>query len=137
MSSLNFIICSFPVFQSHFARTFVHRWPPWQIIHLNYVGKRDMSFLGHFNCLSDRRPAAAWGFHGLFWPFQLCVCPSLSFSLSDQNKLHFYRNNIKDFYNFYFIAHKFINVNDFFLKYLTWLNMHQNAYFMGKTSGQM
>lgn len=25
LSSLNFIICSFPVFQSHFARTFVHR----------------------------------------------------------------------------------------------------------------
>lgn len=40
LSSLDFIMCAFPVFHSQFARTFVHRWPPWQIIHLNYVGKR-------------------------------------------------------------------------------------------------
>lgn len=29
------------------------------------LARGDMSFLGHFNCLSDRHPAAAWSFHGI------------------------------------------------------------------------
>lgn len=47
------------------------------------LARGDMSFLGHFNCLSDRHPAAACSFHGIL---TMIACVPYAFSLCLERK---------------------------------------------------
>lgn len=53
-----------------------------------------MSFLGHFNCLSDRHPAAACSFHGILTTI---ACVSFAFSGLKKIRLKEKKNKIHNF----------------------------------------